>query len=87
MFSTKTKTHKLLTALQSGQALTESQIEKRFNIGNARAEIHRVRRAGFAVYTNKRKAANHMIVTEYRMGKPSRKIIAAGYKAIQLGLA
>ena len=86
MFSTKTKTHKLLTALQSGEALTESQIEKRFNIGNARAEISRVRHAGFAVYTNKRKAGNHMIVTEYRLGKPSRKIIAAGYKAIQLGL-
>jgi hypothetical protein len=87
MFSTKTKTHKLLSALQSGEALTESQIEKRFSIGNARAEVSRIRHAGFAVYTNKRKAGNHMVVTEYRLGKPSRKIIAAGYKAIQLGLA
>jgi hypothetical protein len=25
-------------------------------------------------------------VTEYQMGKPSRKLIAAGYKAIALGL-
>lgn len=86
MFSTKTKTHKLLTALQSGEAMTESQIEKRFSIGNARAEVSRIRHAGYSVYTNKRKAGNHMIVTEYRLGKPSRKIIAAGYKAIQLGL-
>jgi hypothetical protein len=26
-------------------------------------------------------------VTEYQMGKPSRKIIAAGYRAMALGLA
>jgi hypothetical protein len=31
-------------------------------------------------------AANHVEVTEYRIGKPSRKIVAAGYKAMALGL-
>jgi len=87
MFSTKTKTHKLLTALQSGQIMTASQISKRFAIGNPTAEVSRIRNAGFVVYANKRTAGNGVVVTEYRTGKASRKLIAAGYKAMALGLA
>ena len=86
MFSTKTKTHKLLSALQSGESLTASQITKRFSIGNPTAEVSRIRNAGFVVYTNKRKAKNGVVVTEYRTGKASRKLIAAGYKAMAVGL-
>jgi hypothetical protein len=33
-----------------------------------------------------RKAGNGVKVTEYVIGKPSRKIVAAGYKAMALGL-
>jgi hypothetical protein len=87
MFSTKTKTHKLMTALQSGEVLTASQISKRFSIGNPTAEVSRIRQAGIVVYANKRKAGNGVVVTEYRTGKASRKLIAAGYKAMALGLA
>jgi hypothetical protein len=87
MFSTKTKTHKLLSALQAGETLTASQISKRFSIGNPTAEVSRIRQAGFVVYANKRVAGNGVVVTEYRTGKASRKLIAAGYKAMALGLA
>jgi hypothetical protein len=38
------------------------------------------------VYSNQRVAGNGVKVTEYVMGKPSRKLIAAGYKAMALGL-
>ena len=86
MFSTKSKTHKLMTALQNGEALTPSQISKRFSIGNPSAEVSRLRQAGFVVYANKRKAGNGVVVTEYRTGKASRAIIAAGYRAMALGL-
>ena len=86
MFSTKTKTHKLLSALQAGEALTPSQITKRFGIGNPSAEVSRIRQAGYVVYANKRTAGNGVVVTEYKHGKASRKIVAAGYKAIALGL-
>ena len=41
----------------------------------------------FTVYANNRKAGNGVEVTEYVMGQPSRKLIAAGYKALALGLA
>jgi hypothetical protein len=39
------------------------------------------------VYANQRVAGNGVKVTEYQIGKPSRKLIAAGYKAMALGLA
>jgi hypothetical protein len=39
-----------------------------------------------AVYANTRVAGNNATVTEYVMGKPSRKVVAAGYKALALGL-
>jgi hypothetical protein len=82
----ETKTHKLFTALQAGEKLTASQAEKRFGIKNISAEVSRVRQAGYAVYANKRTAGNHVEVTEYRLGNPSRELIAAGYKAMSLGI-
>ena len=81
-----TKTHKLFTALKSGEKLTPAQAEKRFGIKNISAEASRIRQAGFAVYANNRKANNGVQVTEYVMSQPSRRLIAAGYRALQLGL-
>jgi hypothetical protein len=85
-FNTETKTYKLFSALQSGASITASQASKRFGIKNISAEVSRIRQAGFAVYANSRKAGNGVKVTEYVIGKPSRKIVAAGYKAMALGL-
>jgi hypothetical protein len=82
----ETKTFKLFSAMQQGETVTASQAEKRFGIKNIRAEASRIRNAGFAVYANQRVAGNHVHVTEYCIGKPSRKLIAAGYKAIALGI-
>jgi len=81
-----TKTYKLFTALKSGEKVTASQAEKRFGIKNISAEVSRIRQAGFAVYGNTRVAGNYVQVTEYEIGQPSRKLIAAGYRAMQLGL-
>ena len=85
-FNTETKTYKLFNALYNGEAVTASQAEKRFGIKNISAEVSRVRQAGFAVYANSRKAGNGVKVTEYVIGKPSRKLVAAGYRAMALGL-
>lgn len=68
-----------------GKAITEAEAKKQLSIGNLRAEVTRLRQEGFAIYANTRKTKKGP-VTEYRHGKASRKIIAAGYKAIQLGL-
>lgn len=87
MFDLKTKQGKLFNALVlNGETLSASQIQKRFSIKNPTATISDIRHAGFAIYGNKRVAGNGVAVTEYRHGKPSRRIVAAGYKAIAAGL-
>ena len=82
----ETKTYKVLRALQTGAAITPSEASKRFGVKNLSAEVSRIRQHGFAVYSNSRKAGNGVMVTEYQLGKPSRKIVAAGYKALAMGL-
>lgn len=82
----ETKTGKLFTALQAGEKVTASQAEKRFGIKNISAEASRIRQAGYAVYANSRKAGNNVNVTEYELGRPSRRIVALGYKAEALGI-
>ena len=86
MFNTETKTFKLFTALYQGEAVTAAQASKRFGIKNISAEVSRIRQSGYAVYANTRTAGNGVRVTEYVIGKPSRKIVAAGYKALSMGL-
>ncbi len=81
-----TKTHKLFTALKAGEKVTSSEAQKRFGVKNLAAEASRIRQAGFAVYANSRKAGNGVQVTEYKIGQPSRKLIAGGYMAMSLGL-
>lgn len=82
----ETKTAKIFTALQNGEKLTASQAQKRFSVKNLAAEASRIRQAGYAVYANTRVAGNGVEVTEYEMGRPSRRVVAAGYKALALGL-
>ena len=86
LFNPETKTFKLFSALYKGDTVTASQADKRFGIKNVAAEASRIRRMGYAVYTNSRKAGNGVTVTEYALGSPSREIVALGYKAKALGL-
>jgi hypothetical protein len=86
LINPETKTFKVFQALRTGESLTESKARK-MGVGNLRAEVSRLRNEhGFCVYANTRKAGNGVTVTEYQMGKPSRKLIAAGYRAIAAGL-
>lgn len=84
-FNPETKTFKVFQALRSGQALTASQASK-LGVKNLSAEVSRIRQNGFAIYTNSRVAGNGVKVTEYVLGKPSRKLVAAGYRALALGI-
>jgi hypothetical protein len=81
----ETKTFKVFSALQEGKALTASQASK-MGVKNLSAEVSRIRANGFCVYTNSRKAKNGVQVTEYVIGKPSRTLVAAGYRALALGI-
>jgi hypothetical protein len=85
-FNPETKTYKVFNALYNGEALTASTAKSRFGVGNLSAEVSRIKQNGYAVYTTNRKAKNGVEVTEYVMGKPSREIVALGYKAKALGI-
>jgi hypothetical protein len=82
----ETKTFKVFQALKNGEAISPSTAEKRFGVKNLSAEVSRIRQHGFAVYSNTRKAGNGVQVTEYVIGKPSRKLVALGYKAQAMGI-
>ena len=87
MFNLNTKQGKLFKALVlEGETLSAAQISKRFSIKNPTATISDIRYAGFAIYGNKRVAGNGVAVTEYSHGKASRRLVAAGYKALAAGL-
>jgi len=81
-----TKTFKLFAALQRGDKITAAQADKRFGIKNLAAEASRIRSHGYAVYANSRRAGNGVTVTEYELGRPSRRIVALGYKAASMGI-
>ena len=82
----ETKTGKIFSALQAGEKLTASQALKRFGVKNLSAEASRIRQNGYAVYANSRTAGNGVTVTEYELGRPSRQIVALGYKAAAMGI-
>ncbi len=85
-FNPETKTFKVFNALYNGKTLTPAQAKHDLGVGNLAAEVSRIRQNGYAIYANSRKAGNGVQVTEYVMGKPSREIVALGYKAKAMGI-
>ena len=83
---TTTKSGKLLEALQSGEKLTAKQITARFGIKNPTATVSDLRFSGYAIYANQHKDTKGRQTTKYRLGNPSRRIVAAGYRAMAAGL-
>jgi len=73
-----TKSEQLVQALTTGEQLTAAQIKARFGIANPTATVSDLRmRGGFAIYANETKGT-----VKYRLGTPSRAVVAAGYKAL-----
>lgn len=83
---TSTKQTRLLEAFQNGEQLTAAQIKQRFGIANPTATVSDLRYSGFAIYANKRTNKRGETFTKYRLGTPSREIVAAGYRALALGV-
>jgi len=69
-----------------GEALTAAQIKSRYGISNPHDAIYQIRRMGYAIYLNESKNSKGETVARYKTGKPSRKLVAAGYRALAAGL-
>ena len=80
--NTVTKSAKLFAALAAGEQLTEGQIRQRFGLANPRATVSDLRFQGYAIYANKHTDTKGRVSTKYRLGKPSRRVVAAGYRAL-----
>ena len=84
---TLTKTEKLFEALvERGEELTAAQISTRYGIANPHDAVYQIRRMGYAIYLNERTNSKGETTAKYRAGKPSRSLIAAGYRALAAGL-
>lgn len=69
-----------------GEELTAAQISARYGAGNPHELIRKIRNMGYAVYLNKHTDSKGRVTQKYRFGTPSRKLIAAGYRALAAGL-
>jgi hypothetical protein len=65
---------RLVRYLSTGRSITSEQARSRFGIRNLRARVNDLRSEGFCVYTNRGET------TTYRMGRPSRAIVAVAYQ-------
>ena len=75
------KQAKFLASLQQGNELTAAQVTSRFGIKNVTATVSAMRSQGFCVYANSSKTGT----TKYRLGTPTRIVIAAGIRALRSG--
>jgi len=74
-----TKTNQVLSALQNGEQLTAKQIAARYSVGNPHEVIRSLREKGYAIYLNERTNSKGEVSQKYRLGTPSRKMVATAY--------
>jgi predicted transcriptional regulator len=74
-----TKTDSVLTALKNGEELTAAQIKARFSVGNPHEVIRTLRERGYAIYLNERTNSKGEATSKYRLGTPSRQMVALAY--------
>lgn len=74
-----TATERVLKALRSGEELTTRQIESRFSVASARAIVHELRSQGYAIYMNRRTNQRGETTQKYRLGTPSRAMVATAF--------
>lgn len=72
-----TKKEKVLRLLNTGKNVTWQTIRDKTDLKSPRAMIDTLRNEGNCIYVNKYKGQ-----TAYRLGEPSRGVIAAGLKAM-----
>ena len=76
------KEMKVLSALQEGRTLSSAQIKAHFGAGNPQSVIQSLRFKGYPIYLNTVSDTKGRTRNVYRLGTPSRAVIAAGYKAL-----
>ena len=71
------KTQKVLELLETGKSVSWKTLRNKFDLTSPRAMVDKLRAAGNMIYINKTAQG-----TFYRLGAPSKAIIAAGIKKL-----
>ena len=70
------KQAKLLNYLSTGAEVTARQIAGSFGLKNPHDAIHQLRNQGNCIYGNKTTLADGTETTKYRIGKPTKRMVA-----------
>ena len=83
-----TQKTKLRIAFFNGAQLTSKQIRSQYKIASPTKVISQLRlEDGLPIYANKKVDTKGRETIKFRLGTPSRAVIAAGYRAFAMGLA
>lgn len=78
----------LRKAFFSGREMSAKQISAQFGISSPSKVISSLRMEdGLPIYCNRHVDTKGRVVNKYRLGTPSRKVIAAGYRALAAEMA
>jgi hypothetical protein len=81
--STKVKILNYLSKNSSYNTLTAQKMQSMFGVANPSATINELRNEGNAIYLNSRVNTSGEKVTFYRLGTPTKRMIAAGIAALR----
>ena len=74
---TLSKTQKVLNLLNTGKSVAWKTLRQKFDLRSPTSMIGKLRNQGVMIYTNKSKDG-----VSYRVGAPSKAVIAAGQRAL-----
>ena len=80
--SAKQKILNYLSKDSGYNTLTAAQIRSRFGITNVGARIEELRSEGHCIYTNKKTLDDGRQITFYKLGKPTKAMIAAAHAVL-----
>ena len=81
--SVKTKILNYLSKDSGYNTLTAQKMQSVFGVANPSATINELRNEGHAIYLNTRYNASGEKVSFYRLGKPTKRMVAAGIAALR----
>jgi len=73
---------KYLSKTDGYNTLTANQMRSKFGVKNPSAMVDTLRKKGYSIYRNSKKVSGSK-VSFYRLGKPTKEIIAAGVMALR----
>ena len=83
MKSTKARVLAYLSKDSEYNTLTPQKMQSVFGVANPSATINELRNEGHSIYLNSRINANGDKVSFYRLGSPTKRMVAAGIAAIR----